>query len=354
MKKYTTITNRGSFPISGFRVSEGNMHRSYCSCGYDACDVLKTCPICGNTKWTTKHDNFKTYSVNLNGKNTTINVTTVHYALDYNDLPATILVKKENTVVQSLWTCDRPLSEIFVEFPEMLTVPEIRLGYEILKANNLLDKDCGWYYSPNRKWQDLMLYTSKCINENKSYAPKITETLIDRIGTYDLLSKLSFIARHSRSIKDVINSLDNLKPHIYIFMKSTAIFERIVQNPKIYDSIDDEIGSFIAAYYAEGYIDVLPVLLDVLCEEKFTPDKRQMFIKWMKDNFHTIGYNSCRELNLMLEWIKNNSFDNTKEYNMLRNRERFTKYFNGLKYDAAMLDFYQNPADAIIKLSKIK
>ena len=354
MKKYTTITNRGSFPISGFRVSEGNMHRSYCSCGYDVCDILQTCPICGNTKWTTKYDKFKTYKVNLNGKHTTISVTTAYYTLEYNDLPATILLKKENTVVQELWTCERPIPEMIVEFPEMLTVPEIRLGYEILKNNNLLDADCGWYYSPNRKWQDLMLYTSKCINENKSYAPKITEILIDRIGTYDLLSKLAYVAKKSRNIKDVISSLEDLKPHVYVFMKSTAIFESLLDNPKRYDSIDDEIGAFVAAYYAEGYISALPELLKVLSEEKFTPAKRQMFIKWMKDNFHTVDYNSCIDLKNMLEWIKHNSFDNTKEYNMLRNRERFTKYFNGLKYDDAMLDFYQNPADAIIKLSNIK
>lgn len=353
MKKYTTITNRSSFPITGYRVSEGNMHRSYCSCGYDVCDVLDECPICGNKKWTTKYDKTKTFTIHLNGLKTIIEESTHYIALVHNDLPATTLEEKVSSINHDLWNCSVPLDKMVEDYPELLTIPELQLVYKIFKDNNLINTSDGWYYAPNRKWQSVSLYAAKCIKEFNGYAPKATEQLIDIIGNYDLVSKSEMIARSRFSIKDIMFNFQNLKPYLQVLMKSTYVFEQLLSNPSKYDQIDDEVGDFIAAYYAEGYVEVLTDLLATLSEYKFTPETKRMFMKWMKDNFQTISY-SCTELKDMLTWIKTGSFDNTKEYYMLRNRERFTQYFDTVKYDNAMLDFYQNPADAIIKLAQIK
>ena len=354
MKKYTTITNRKDFPIAGYRVSEGNMHRSYCSCGFDTCDILMNCPICGNTQWTTKYDKTKTYKVHLNGLYTTIEETTSWITMDYNNLPATVLVQKNSSVNHDLWTAPKPLEVFIEEFPELLTIPELRLAYDILDKNGKLSSNEGWYYAPNKKWQVVSAFASKCIKEHKGYAPKIAEQLIDVIGNYDLISKLEQVTRRTKPIKDIMFDLQNLKPHVQVYMRATPIFEKLITYPNAYDSIDNEVGEFIAAYYSEGYISYLQALLPLLTDVKFTPDQRRMFIKWMKEKFHLLSYGSCSEVSDVLDWIQNNSFDNTKEYYMLRNRERFTKYFDAVKYDNAMLDFYQNPADAIIKLSQIK
>ncbi len=353
MKKYTTITNRGDFAITGFRVSEGNMHRSYCACGYDSLEILDECPICGNKKWTTKYDKTKTFKVHLHGLHTVIEESTHYITLVYNDMPATTLEEKVSSVNLEMWNCSVPLSKMICDFPELLTIPEMQLIHKIFKDHDLLEQNDGWYYAPNRKWQNASVYASKCIKEFNGYAPKATEQLISVIGTNNLVDKLEKIGRNYRPIKSIIFDFQNLKPHLQIMMRSTQIFDKLLSNPERYNNIDDEIGNFIAAYYAEGYVEYLSDLLDILNETKFAPETKQMFVKWMKDNFHNISYN-CTELKEMLEWIETNSFDNTKEYYMLRNRERFTEYFDTLKYDNAMLDFYQNPADAIIKLANIK
>jgi hypothetical protein len=249
------------------------------------------------------------------------------------------------------------VEEAVAAMPDLFLVPQYALAkqffeYMYSELGFTRNREYDYYYNAN--WRTVVQLCEKYARETKNVDITTIFHLIDLIGKTNFLSKIEYINRSNRGFFEIIAQLERRSQLILTLVDNLQVCNAVIDQPNRYDNIDEDLGNLIAAYYKEGYISDVKCLLDILVNSNMTRTKKFMFEKLFKEKYADLGY-SGSELTHMLEWASmGHSFENAKDYYMQRNKERFCKGFDSAKYDQALTDVYNHPADAIINLSKLK
>ena len=357
-KKYMAISNWNAFPnLKGLHVDKGNLHRTFCHCGYTHTEHVNKCLNCGN-------ETFIRYYYDRNFEYTLLDKSSgsfrrreVNYTIEYNEQESTKIITHHRDETCYLRTINFDIDEVFAAIPEFLTVRKYALAkqffeYMYTDLGYTRSREYDYYYNAN--WRTVVQFFEKCAQETKIFDLDFVLHFIDLVGKTNFLAKMEYMNRSSRRVVDTIAQFERRSQLVLSLADNQQVCYSIIDMPNRYDNIDEDLGNLIAAYYREGYITEVRPLLDIISNTNFTRTKKFMFEKLFKEKYADLGYQG-RELTRMLEWAgMGNSFDNPKDYYMQLNKERFCKGFNSAKYDEALADVYNHPADAIINLSKLK
>ena len=357
-KKYMAISNWDEFPnLKGLYIDRGNMHRTFCRCGYVHTEHVSECRNCGNKSFATYYnDRFYEYTI-IQASSGMFNRKQIYYTIDYNNQESTKIVTHERSEGLYLRAANIDFEEEVAAMPELFKVKPYALAketFEYLCENHGLKKNSSYDYYYNSNWRTIVMFCEKFARESKNADLESILYLMSLIGSDNFLAKLEKISNSHKSVIAIINNFEQRNGLVMSLAKDLRIFSILIDNPTVYDSIDPEIGNLIAAYYSEGYISDIKSLVDLVNDIHFTPLKRFMFERFFKEKYSDLGY-ACTEIKNMMEWIAmGHHFDNAKDYYMQRNKEIFCKAYSTDKYDAALLDVYNHPAEAIINLANLK
>lgn len=357
-KKYMAISNWDEFPnLKGLYVDRGNMHRTFCRCGYVHTEHVSECLNCGNKSFATYYnDRFYEYTI-IQASSGMFNRKQIYYTIDYNDQESTKIVTHERSESLYLRAANIDFEEEVAAMPELFKVKPYALAKEIfeyLTEHHNLRKNSNYDYYYNANWRTIVMFCEKYARESKNADLESVLYLMTLVGSDNFISKLEKISRSQKSVVAIISNFEQRNSLVMTFAKDMRVFSVLVDTPTAYDDIDTEIGNLIAAYYSEGYVSDIKSLVDLVASINFNHMKRFMFERFFKEKYSDLGY-SCVELQHMLEWIaEGNHFENAKDYYMQRNKEIFCKAYSSAKYDAALLDVYNHPAEAIINLANLK
>jgi hypothetical protein len=298
-------------------------------------------------------DNVEKYEI-VNRRPIIIKRTSTRFTIAKTNQEITHIIKHENMETRDVESCTFDIQEVLKNLPELLTYDNIAFTKQIV---DLLDEkyaiNASRWYSFNSNFRTVYLFVNKWIKDGNDVDINQFCDFVDLIGENDLLNKMSHITKSGLSINKIAFNIKGLKPFVAILCCNLHVFYDIVNDPLMYSKIDSKIGNLIASYYVEGYIHDPKKLLEILSSVRFTESKRNMFVKFLKEKYADLGC-SFSEVSKLLDWMNTGTFDNAKDYYMKRNYERFTEAFNPKKYDQAIADVYNNPANAIINISKLK
>jgi hypothetical protein len=353
-KNYMVINNWTSMPhIKGLKFSYGNMHRTFCRCGYTHTDIVSECLNCGNKNFIQSGESSYEYSV-LDRKRFLIEKRRITHSIQQNHDFFTNISQTVQREQFYLTNTGYELDAVLDALPELKDTDEVKLTTQLIEY--LIDKQYlsnsrGWTYNSSRLTVFRFCYDR--YREN----PNITiEDLIDLIQYFhggDVVTKMSYTFGFNEPMV-MLKQLGNISLPLQIMCKDLAVFRLLFKEPTTYKKMDVEVSECIAAYYAEGYVDGVYGLLNVVGDYKFNSTTRTMFIKFFKENFANPGYNWSNIQN-MLNWVeKGNSFENTKDYFLQRNVEKLTRGYNKKNVDLMLVNVYKHPTDALIELINSK
>ena len=352
------ISNWDAFPnLKGLHVDKGNLHRTFCRCGYVHTEHVNECLNCGNADFVRYYydRNFE-YTI-LDKSSGSFRRREINYTIKYNDQETTEIVANHRDETCYLRNMNFSVEEAVTAMPDLFLVPKYALAkqffeYMYSELGFTRNREYDYYYNAN--WRTVVQLCEKYARETNNIDIATIFHLIDLIGKTNFLSKIEYINRSTRGFFEIIAQFERRSQLILTLADNLQVCYAIIDQPNRYDDIDEDLGNLIAAYYKEGYISDVKNLLDIIANTHMSRTKKFMFERLFKEKYADLGY-AGSELTHMLEWVSmGHAFENAKDYYMQRNKERFCKGFESAKYDKALSDVYNHPADAIINLSNLK
>lgn len=357
-KKYMAISNWDAFPhLKGLYADKGNLHRTFCRCGYVHTEHVNECLNCGNTDFVQYYYD-RTYEYTILHKSSgSFRRREINYSIAYNNQESTEIVAHQRDETCYLSNLKFDVDDVEKALPELFLEPKYALAkqfFEYMYAELGCTRTHNYDYYYNANWRTVVQLCEKYAKETNHIDIDTIFHLLDLIGTTNFLSKMDYINRSARGFFEIIAQFERRSQLILTLADNLQVCYAIIDQPNKYDNIDEELGNLIAAYYKEGYISDVKNLLDIIANTNMSHTKRFMFEKLFKEKYADLG-NAGSELSDMLSWAaRGHAFENAKDYYMQRNKERFCKGFASAQYDKALSDVYNHPADAIINLAKLK
>lgn len=357
-KKYMAISNWDAFPhLKGLYADKGNLHRTFCRCGYVHTEHVNECLNCGNTDFVQYYYD-RTYEYTILDKSSgSFRRREINYSIAYNNQESTEIVAHQRDETCYLSNLKFDVDDVEKALPELFLEPKYALAkqfFEYMYAELGCTRTHNYDYYYNVNWRTVVQLCEKYAKETNHIDIDTIFHLLDLIGTTNFLSKMDYINRSARGFFEIIAQFERRSQLILTLADNLQVCYAIIDQPNKYDNIDEELGNLIAAYYKEGYISDVKNLLDIIANTNMSHTKRFMFEKLFKEKYADLGY-AGSELSDMLSWAaRGHAFENAKDYYMQRNKERFCKGFESAQYDKALSDVYNHPADAIINLAKLK
>lgn len=349
-KKYMHVTNWDDFPeVKGLQVADGNLYRTFCHCGFTACETLKECPICGNKEFIRANQTKSRYEL-LDLKSMTVKYHRYYYKIVKTGVAHTQIARQLNTEIVYVTNCHYHVDDILADVPELTTIAPIKLALalrEHLYDLKIMKRDVNSWYAHDH-FRHLIQFCNNAYEQNTNISlEEICDWLPYCYGG-DVVEKLRWLSTN-HNIEKSFKGLQTVSPIIQVCAKDLGLWRLVCDRPSIYNHIDPVVGELIAAYYSEGYIDNVRDLIDMVCEYSFDDNQRIMFTKFFKEMYANAGY-KWLEMGAMLDYIKENSFENAKDYFFQHNYQRLVNGYGEKKVNAILHDIYKHPADMIIQL----
>lgn len=350
VKKYMLISNWADFPeVKGLQVIDGNLYRTFCHCGFTACETLKECPICGNTEFIRGNQTKSRYEL-MNLDDMIVKYHRYYYKIIKNGLTQTQISRQLNTEIVYVNNCHYHIDDILTDVPELKEVAPMKLAIalrEHLYDINVMKRDStSWYVHDHFRY--IVKFCTAVYAQNKNVSLEEMCDWLQYCYGGDVLEKVRWVS-NSKDIAQSFKGLRNVSPIVQVFAKDLAIWRLVCDKPTIYNKMDPVIGELIAAYYSEGYLENIQSLVDMVYDYSFDDNKRVMFTKYFKEMYANAGY-KWSELKEMLDYMKENDFENAKDYFFQQNYQRLVNGYGEKKVHAILNDIYKHPANMLIQL----
>lgn len=353
-KKYQRITNWDKYNIPGLKVSRNNMYRLFCGKCYTTTYVhANTCPCCGNTEFKSNSNQEHEYRI-LDIKSGLIAHDFVSYSIDYNDSEQTQIKRHVRTETLPLNRFDRSLDEVYDALPELMNDHRYKLAYDIMMSFEGTSPSELARWGRNYAWRNTVAFAEKLCKEKPNADLEDVKDIMSVIGQSAKTDRLGLMASKNVSILGLYQDFLKLEPFMLNLANDYNVFCRLVDNPRRYNHIDAPLRDFISGYYGAGHLSNVVTLLDYLESVTIDSNCSYWIQKFLKEKYADSGY-AYSEVKNFVSWLqRGNRCVNIKDYYMQLNADIFLAAYSKSDYEKAMEDFYNHPAEALIKLSQLK
>lgn len=352
MKKYIKITNLSSFPeFQGVRVDEGNLHRSYCQCGFVICDSIGKCPQCGNEEW----QDFPrvTESYEIRSERLDLRAVLVRHRTHIvkNDREETYIeTTASDAYSASMSDCN--VSRL-INDPLIERIPKYKVARDITRS--YFDEDAYESSAYCSMWLPAARFTELIFSQGLQHQRKYEylREWFDFFRDYNSVNYFINNCKVSKRTNDAslwLEKFELLPAHIQQVCRDGQIVNYFnVDNIDRIGEIPTKILDVVSAYYMCGYIDSLAWLIKALVDEGITEKNADAFVKFFKEKYANLSY-----VGVFLQWLnQGNEFISVKDYYLQQNRQQFSKAYPTTKIDQAFATVYEDPVGAILKLANL-
>lgn len=346
MKKYIRITNLSAFPeFAGVVINKGNMRRSFCQCGFVACNVIDVCPSCGNEKFVylpLKKERWVISKIN--------NDIYFTQMMDTTDISEN---NQEETIIQTnscVWTrgdftaC--PNAGLILDSTLPNDFPEYRMAREIVKSylpgNEKDKKVCLQWWRPVSELCRAVFQHGKQNQKNYTYLKEWVDFFRDSE------SLRTFILGNTQ-IVPWLQKIESLPMSILQCCRDGSVIRYFNQETiRQIENIPSKILDVLYSYYMCRYVNTIGHTLHLLVEDGISEDNADAFVKFFKERY------ANGNLGAFICWLnEGNEFKSVKDYYLQINRKQISEAYPTTKIDRAFENVYEDPAGAIINLANL-
>ena len=166
------IGNWDAFPnLKGLHVDKGNLHRTFCRCGYVHTEHVNECLNCGNTDFVRYYydRNFE-YTI-LDKSSGSFRRREINYTIKYNDQETTEIVANHRDETCYLRNMNFSVEEAVAAMPDLFLVPQYALAkqffeYMYSELGFTRNREYDYYYNAN--WRTVVQLCEKYARETKN------------------------------------------------------------------------------------------------------------------------------------------------------------------------------------------
>ena len=353
MKNYIKITNFSEFPnIKGLHVSEGNLVRTFCSCGYVECSIVKTCPDCGNTEFVSNKQKIVVNQLVKAASNSYEDPLALYESSSYctiarNQTPTTkIIMSKAGNYTTLMANISNSNIVKYFDCPEFLAHTEYVVAKEMFLK-----------YNDKMQWSNMLRFVLKVKRDcGSAFCMEKVQEVIDYFGENNLATKLQHLTTSYKSltIPDMTKLIETMHPTMRAICDYSSPFQYFVCNGHANEGncLPTELLDFLYAYMAGRYLaqNQIDRIICTLYDKKIEYHHVDPIIKFIKECYADINSNTwC--LIPFIDFINIHGFTSVKDYFLHRNALYLTRSYKKNIVDEAMLDVYTNPAQALINIA---
>lgn len=361
MRNYIKILNFSDFPeVKGLHVSYGRLDRTFCSCGFVDCSIIKKCPQCGNEEFINSSKSIHGASIvpstsNSYGDPYSVLQFSYGYDIRKNQSAATSIVKTNRHAYTTLVSqCHYPLIKQFMDTEEFRSVYVYEVANKICEK---IDDDSAW---KNICRLCFKLYQEFPVLFNETFVNKF----LDKIGRENVVGKVEDLinyAYYKFSASDIMSMMEKLSPITYEFCANRYVFSALAcrgYNDKA-NNVPEPIQEVLYAYWRGGYLSdhIIADVFKVMCEVGIQESHIDTVIRFFKDEY-AIMHNNPTGASIFRQYLeklaKGKVPITNKEFFLDKSKKVVAGTLKKSDYSDSLFDnVYTEPASVFINIAKL-
>ena len=360
MRNYIKILNFSDFPeVKGLHVSSGRLERTFCSCGFVECSIIKKCPSCGNEDFISSSKTMHGASMipaSTNSYEDPYSILQSSYGYDIrkNQAAATNIVKTNRHSYTTLVSqCSIATIKPFMDTEEFRSVHVYEVARKVCES---MDSDESW---KNICRLCFKLYQEYPVNFNE----KIVNKFLDCIGRDEVNAKIENLMNYGYKLtmKDVMSIMESLPPITYEFCANHYVFSALIcrEYSKKISNLPEQIQEVLYAYWKGGYLSdhIIAEVFKVMCDVGVKESNIDNAIKFFKEEY-SVMHNNPTGTSIFRQYLETISKSKTpitnKEFFLGKSKKVIAGTLKKSDYSESLFDdVYTDPASVFINIAKI-